>query len=197
MPAVAWDLSWGHGPGPYMWPLHIIVWTCAAWCLDSKGEHPKHSQVETITFSNTASKSRNFTSATHKSAWIQGEGTRDLSSWWGVSKRSMGDGRYCSVLTGKPIPQAPSKSIPTYIPQDFADINFKILLSCMRAYIYTFRCVSCLLLGLTLEISSYKPLVNKDSQGRGMRRSRFSLQSNCLCLGHYMEFRKGRNSLIR
>ena len=45
-------------------------------------------------------------------------------------------------------------------------------------------------------MSNYEPLGNVDSQGKGMRRSRFPLQSNCLCLGHYMELKKGKNSLI-
>ena len=57
--------------------------------------------------------------------------------------------------------------------------------ACIHSCMYTFSFLVWLC-NWPLEISNYKSVGNEDFQGRRMRRSRFPLQRNCLCLGHYM-----------
>lgn len=63
------------------------------------------------------------------------------------------------------------------------------LLVCVHACVHSCMYAFSFLVWLCnwpLEISNYKSVGNEDFQGRRMRRSRFPLQRNCLCLGHYI-----------
>lgn len=145
--AVAWDHSWGHGLGPYLWLYHVIVWTSTAWCLDSKGKYAKDGQVETIAFYDPASKSYNFISAGHQPTWIQGEGTKDLNSWWEECQRgAYGMGDIMSSLENL-YHKHPQNSFAHIFPRTL--LIHHLAKSCLLGCVHTFRCVS-RLLGLNL-----------------------------------------------